>query len=143
MIQYICDICKDTILAADSTTKIEITQLKNNIPVKQEYHCCDKCKSKINDFIDNLIKITADKKETPELDDAKRPKFYDFTQDYKNMVLRDFLSSNFYLQSKHAFIFRTTDNRIISDFEPWMSKKVLSVNPPTESHKEIIVTLQR
>lgn len=142
MIQYICDICKKNIETDSDRISVEITSTENNIPVKKTYHVCKTCFDKIQTKIDKMIKIEADKRETPELDDIKRPKFYDFTQDYKNMVLRDFFSSNFYLQSQNVFLFRTRDNRIISDFEPWMSHKVLSVNPPTNAHKEVIVTLE-
>lgn len=144
MIQYICDICKEP---NDTVTEIVTKQVPspvNDIQTIQTFHLCPDCYQKFIKYTDKVKTALAQKKENEkdELADEKTPKFYDFTCDYHDMELRNFLRSPFYMESKNTFIFRSTDNKIINDFEFWMSHKIITVHPPTDAHSEIIVTLQ-
>lgn len=137
MIQYICDVCGEI---KNDMYEVQILNLTANQSKKQ--HVCTDCLLKLQTFAEKEKTNSETDTETEELNKEKTPKFYDYTQDYKNLILRDFLSTPFYLQSNKKFLFRSLDNKIINDFAFWMSHKIIAVNPPTAAHDEIIVTLE-
>lgn len=132
MIQYICDICNQP---QQSVYEIQIKNTADDTPAVTK-HICNGCYQK--------FQTPSETTTTPDetLEEEKTPKFYDYTSEYQGMTLREFLSSPFYLHSNHQFMFRTTDNKIIQDYEFWMPRQIITVHPPTSAHKEIIVTLR-
>lgn len=147
MIQYICDICNQP---QNESYEIQIRHTTDHTSVETK-HLCNTCYNKLLEQISN--KEPENQEENiPEpnsnseqkdnmLPEEKIPKFYDYEQDYQGMLLRDFLNSSFYLDSKKKFLFCTTENKIIQDYEFWMPRQILTVHPPTAAHDEIIVTL--
>lgn len=147
MIQYICDICNQP---QNECYEIQIRHTTDHTSVDTK-HLCAACYNKLLEQIkdkeseiqeENIPESDSTSKQINDmLPEEKIPKFYDYEQDYKGMLLRDFLNSSFYLDSKKKFLFCTTENKIIQDYEFWMPRQILTVHPPTAAHDEVIVTL--
>lgn len=148
MIQYICDICQKRISFKDQPYQIEIAPIDKDAK-NDTMHICESCHTIIMHHIGDM-KTKAEearRKEQEEhnkefLEDSKIPRDYEYSNSFQNMLLRDFLQSPFYLNSHEKFLFRSLDNKIVTDYTHWMSHKIVMVNTPTERHPEVIVTLQ-